>query len=312
MSTIVNDATVALGALEVYERSVALFDAVLRQIRPGEWALPTPCADWSVRDLVNHVVGEDRWAPPLLGGAAIADVGTALDGDLLGDDPLAAWTGASAAALMAARTTDGASLVALSFGPTPASEYLRQIGADHLIHAWDLATAIGADFRVDGDLVDAVAGWFGDHESAYRAAGVIGPRPTPALPADADPLERLLSMFGRGTAPDPLASVARFAAAFDTRDVAAIMACMTEDCVFESTAPPDGERFEGQAAVRGAWERLFDGAPSARFTTEESIARGDRVVVRWRYDWAGGHVRGVDLYRVRDGLIAEKLSYVKG
>ena len=48
------------------------------------------------------------------------------------------------------------------------------------------------------------------------------------------------------------------------------------------------------------------------FTTEDVIEAGDRVVARWRYDFGGGHVRGVDVFTVRDGLVAEKLSYVKG
>ena len=113
--------------------------------------------------------------------------------------------------------------------------------------------------------------------------------------------------------------VERFGAAFNAHDVAAIMALMTPDCVFENTSPaPDGERFAGQAAVRACWERLFAVAPTANFTWEETVVAGDRAVVRWLYRWAAdgpdgpGHVRGVDVLRVRDGLIAEKLSYVKG
>ena len=106
--------------------------------------------------------------------------------------------------------------------------------------------------------------------------------------------------------------VARFGAAFDRRDADAVMANMTPDCVFESTAPPDGARYEGQAAVRAAWTELFAAAPGAVFATEELFVCDDRAVARWRYDWADGHVRGVDVFRVRDGLVAEKLSYVKG
>lgn len=114
-----------------------------------------------------------------------------------------------------------------------------------------------------------------------------------------------------------LAAVERFNEAFNRHDVDAIMAAMTEDCVFENTRPvPDGERFEGQAAVRGQWERFFARSPQARFETEEIFAAGDRCVVRWVYHWVRdgkpGHVRGVDVFRVRDGRIAEKLSYVKG
>lgn len=124
------------------------------------------------------------------------------------------------------------------------------------------------------------------------------------------------------TAQDPataatLAAVARFNEAFDRHDVPAIMALMTADCVFDSTRPPpDGERFEGREAVRRHWEAFFARSPSARFEAEETFACGERCVVRWVYHWVRegreGHVRGVDVFRVRDGLVAEKLSYVKG
>lgn len=112
---------------------------------------------------------------------------------------------------------------------------------------------------------------------------------------------------------DVLDLIRRFNAAFDARDVAAVMALMTPDAVFESTDPaPDGVRYEGAAAVGAAWELFFASTPSTVFTVEEAFAAGDRAVQRWRFDWGGGHVRGVDVFRVRDGLVAEKLSYVKG
>ncbi|HTS87225.1 MAG TPA: nuclear transport factor 2 family protein [Gemmatimonadales bacterium] len=114
-----------------------------------------------------------------------------------------------------------------------------------------------------------------------------------------------------------LRAVERFNEAFNRHDVAAIMSAMTADCVFDSTRPPpDGERLQGQPAVRAFWESFFARSPKARFETEEIFACGDRAVVRWVYHWmrdgAPGHVRGVDVFRVRDGLVAEKLSYVKG
>lgn len=109
-----------------------------------------------------------------------------------------------------------------------------------------------------------------------------------------------------------MTAVARFQKAFDARDVDAIMAAMTPDCVFEDTTPPDGRRYVGAEAVRAAWTALFAASPDGVFTTEEVIDAGDRVVARWRYDWGSGHVRGVDVFTVRDGLVAEKLAYVKG
>ncbi|MCU1664338.1 MAG: hypothetical protein JWR58_4403 [Pseudonocardia sp.] len=109
-----------------------------------------------------------------------------------------------------------------------------------------------------------------------------------------------------------MTAVGRFQKAFDARDVDAIMAAMTPDCVFEDTTPPDGRRHVGAEAVRAAWTALFAAAPDGVFTTEELIDAGDRVVARWRYEWGSGHVRGVDVFTVRDGLVAEKLAYVKG
>jgi ketosteroid isomerase-like protein len=115
-----------------------------------------------------------------------------------------------------------------------------------------------------------------------------------------------------------LATVDRFNDALNRHDVEAVMALMTDDCVFENTWPaPDGERHEGQVAVRAFWERLIAESPHARFELEELFAAGDRATQRWRYTWvdaAGvpGHIRGVDVFRVRDGKVAEKFAYVKG
>lgn len=112
--------------------------------------------------------------------------------------------------------------------------------------------------------------------------------------------------------------IEQFNEAFNHHDVDAIMALMTEDCVFENTQPvPDGKRHVGQAEVRGYWQRFFGSSPSARFTTEDIFAAGDRCTVRWRYDWVDkqgkpGHIRGVDVFRVQGGKVAEKCSYVKG
>lgn len=110
--------------------------------------------------------------------------------------------------------------------------------------------------------------------------------------------------------------IERFHAAFNRHDVDAVMALMAADCVFENTfPPPDGARLVGQAAVRACWEQLFSSSPAAHFAVEELFACGPRAVLRWRYAWSAAaedHVRGVDVYLVRDGLVAEKLSYVKG
>ena len=112
--------------------------------------------------------------------------------------------------------------------------------------------------------------------------------------------------------------VRRFNDAFGRGDIDLVMALSTDDTVLETTLPkPDGERLVGQAAVRRYWAAFFRGTADGRFETEELLEAGDRCVVRWVFSWAEtdgrrGHVRGVDVFRVRDGKVAEKLVYVKG
>jgi uncharacterized protein (TIGR03086 family) len=180
----------------MFRRAVAGFDARVQQIGDHQWQAATPDEDWNVRDLVNHIVGEDLWAPPLLAGSTIAEVGDRFDGDVLGAEPETAWTLASAAAVRAVEE-DGAMdrIVHLSFGDFPGWQYAMQLLADHLIHAWDLARAIGTDERLDTGLVASCATWFDAVEDAYRSAGAIGARPP--VPADADAQTVLLARFGR-------------------------------------------------------------------------------------------------------------------
>jgi uncharacterized protein (TIGR02246 family) len=107
--------------------------------------------------------------------------------------------------------------------------------------------------------------------------------------------------------------VARFNEAFNRHDIEAVMGLMTDDVAFENTS---GGRFEGQESVRAVLTRAFELMLTGWFETEKTIALGDHVVVLWSYafdkqDPERGHIRGADIFRVRDGRVAEKLSYVK-
>ncbi|MGH2815964.1 MAG: TIGR03086 family metal-binding protein [Actinomycetota bacterium] len=180
----------------LHRRAVEEFDERVRAVGDDQWELPTPCSDWNVRQLVNHLVYENRWTVPLMEGSTIAEVGDRYEGDLLGDDPRGAWDESSKEAVQSV-LADGAleRVVGLSSGPTPAREYVSQLFADHLVHAWDLARAVGADERLDPELVDACARWFAEMEDGYRSSGAIGPRPE--MPPGADAQARLLAAFGR-------------------------------------------------------------------------------------------------------------------
>lgn len=300
----------------LYRRTVDTWTDLVKTIGPDQWERPTPCREWSVRDLANHVAGEDLWTGPLMRGSTIEEVGDRFAGDVLGDEPQAsALRAADEATDVVAATLPEHGTVHLSYGEETMDEYVHQLAADHLIHGWDLAKAIDADPRLDPELVDEVSAWFAAREQLYRSAGMVAPRV--ALTGDAQ--HDLLARFGRDAAWGPAhAAVARFTDAFARGDVNGLMALITEDCVFEATGPaPDGIRHEGADVIRGVWEELFAQTRDPSFTEEEALVCGDRAVVRWRYSWtepdgSSGHVRGVDVLRLRDGLVSEKLSYVKG
>ena len=113
-------------------------------------------------------------------------------------------------------------------------------------------------------------------------------------------------------------TVIAFNEAFNRHDVPGMMALVSDDSIFENTSPaPDGTRYAGKPELTRFWEEFFVESPHAHIKIEEAFGFGYRCIMLWRYDWidaAGkaGHVRGVDIYRVQDGLISEKLSYVKG
>lgn len=112
--------------------------------------------------------------------------------------------------------------------------------------------------------------------------------------------------------------VLAFNEAFNRHDVAGMMLLMSDDCLFENTTPaPDGTAYKGKEAVTAFWHDFFRQSPQAQIEIEDIFGFGMRCVMRWRYEWvdsAGekGHVRGVDIFLVQNGLISEKRSYVKG
>ena len=112
--------------------------------------------------------------------------------------------------------------------------------------------------------------------------------------------------------------VLEFNEAFNRHDVAGMMKLMSDECIFENTYPaPDGNVYAGKETVTQFWRDFFRESPQAHIEIEEVFGLGERCIMRWRYSWVDvegkqGHVRGVDLFRVREGFILEKLSYVKG
>jgi uncharacterized protein (TIGR03086 family) len=181
--------------LELFQRAQASFTDRVDAIEPEQWedeALP----EWTVADLVAHLVTEMLWVPPLVAGEPYAE-GRFPDTttDLLGDDPMAGWETAADGALSAFAEDDALiRTVHLERGPTPASQYILELISDLTVHSWDLARAIDADTELDGELVTASL-LIGE---AIPEDGVPGLYDPPLdVSASASPQQRLLARFGR-------------------------------------------------------------------------------------------------------------------
>ncbi|OKK04369.1 hypothetical protein AMK26_13425 [Streptomyces sp. CB03234] len=174
-----------------------LFGARVHAVRADQWDAPTPCTEWSVRDLVNHLTAEQLWVVPLVRERrTVAQVGDAFDGDVLGDDPVAVWDRAAADARDAFLEKGALDrTVHLSSGPTQATAYCSQMIADLVIHAWDLSRAIGADERLPPDLVEFAVQEVSPYADDLAGSGLFATRLKP--PPHADEQTKLLAMVGR-------------------------------------------------------------------------------------------------------------------
>jgi uncharacterized protein (TIGR03086 family) len=182
--------------IERHHRAVDTFGNRVEAIRADQWENATPCTEWSVRDLVNHLVYESVWTPELLSGKTLEEVGDRFDGDLVRDDPLAAWRSAARdakAAVAAVQNFD--ELVHVSWGQMPAKDYVEQVTGDYVIHAWDLAKGIDGDTHLGDELVQFVWDYGVLQEPLIRASGVFGPKVE--VPDDADLQTKMLGLFGR-------------------------------------------------------------------------------------------------------------------
>jgi uncharacterized protein (TIGR03086 family) len=188
-----HDEDMALGWFEV---AMGEFDRRVRSVAAQQWHNATPCTEWDVRALVNHLVTEQLWAPLLLDGATVEDVGDRFDGDQLGDDPVTAWASAAAAS-RDAFAAPGAlrRSVELSYGRRPAQGYCQEMTLDLAVHAWDLARAIDAEERLDDELVAEVLAFIEPQVEQLAASGLFA-APLPVA-ADADAQTRLLALLGR-------------------------------------------------------------------------------------------------------------------
>jgi uncharacterized protein (TIGR03086 family) len=161
---------------DVHRKANEGMGRVIEQIADDQWEVETPNPGWSVRILVQHVVSGSVWVAPLLAGETIEQVGDRFDGDLLGEDPKAAWRAASAEAVTACLEPGAMErIVHLSSGPTQALNYIHERTADLGMHTWDLARTIGADETIDPEVVEVGRSLLAAVGELWRQYGALGP-----------------------------------------------------------------------------------------------------------------------------------------
>lgn len=181
---------------QIHERALTATGKVVDGVTADQLELPTPCDGWSVRELLNHIVGGNYWAAELASGKTIAEVGDRLDGDTLGTDPQAAYRASAAVAAGAFNATGAMDApCAVSYGPVPGSVYCGHRILDVAIHGWDLAQATGQQSPLDAPLVDDVAAILAPQIDMLEGSGMFGTRVE--VPAGADAQTRLLAQLGR-------------------------------------------------------------------------------------------------------------------
>jgi uncharacterized protein (TIGR03086 family) len=189
--------------LVLHNKGMHQFGLRVHRVEAHEWALPTPCLDWTVRDLVAHVVQAQRWIPLLLSGRNVADAGRELqgEGDLisggesLDPDPQSAWDLAAGQAVLAFAGLEGLGQdISLTRGPTSARAYLSDLTVELAVHAWDLGQAIGMTVELPDDLAAFCLAQI-DAAGDLTSSGMFAP--PVSVSADASLTDRLVAATGR-------------------------------------------------------------------------------------------------------------------
>jgi uncharacterized protein (TIGR03086 family) len=187
-----------MDTLNALHTSRQEFEKRLRQVGDDQWDLATPCSEWSVRDLVNHLLVGTRMTAQLLAGTARDDVMAGLNDDLISADPVGDFVALADQMEAGFGAADGLTgTVDHPIGEIPREMFVGLRMVDHAVHAWDLATAIGADDQLDADLVSQLWADTQPQAGMLAASGVFGSGASGDVGEDAPVQARLLDAVGR-------------------------------------------------------------------------------------------------------------------
>lgn len=184
--------------LPLFDKAVREFTARVDAVGASDWDKPTPCREWTVRQLVEHLVDEHRWIPPLIGGHDLQTAQQVVEGqaDASAGDTADDWHAASTASMQALADPDALErTVELSRGPTPVQQYLMEMFFDLVVHGWDLGRAIGYPQPIPDDLVDPVMHVAVSMRDELAASGMFDP--PVEIGAGASTVDQLAALTGR-------------------------------------------------------------------------------------------------------------------
>ncbi len=194
-----------MNEIEVFVLADRTLNGVVDQIRDDQWSMTMPPefatmgaqGPITLREVINYHAYDDAWVPDMLAGRTMADVGEgAYGGDLLGNDPKAAFAAVvDRACVAAAELDDPERPVHCSYGDFPAAEFLTHITSFRGLRAHDIAAAVGVSTVLPPALVQGLWDQIEPSAEQWRAMGVFGP--AVEVPAGASLQNRLLGLTGR-------------------------------------------------------------------------------------------------------------------
>ncbi len=187
-----------MDPLDVLARAAAGFASTLDQVAPDQWDGPSGVGDWSVRTLVDHVIGGDRMSTVILDGGTRAD-GIAEFARAAADVDLVSAFAEASQAMAAAFAAEGAldRTVAHPAMDMPGSQLLGFRIGEYGLHGWDLARAVGVDDTIDPDVLQALWDVMEPLAAFLPATGMFGDGASGTVPADAPLQLRVLDLSGR-------------------------------------------------------------------------------------------------------------------
>lgn len=180
---------------ELFKKVSDQASGCVKHIREDQLGNTTPCSEWDLKILLNHVVYELLWIPELLSGKTVAQVGDKFDGDVLGDNPNGAWQTALNSAIAAVEAADLDAPTHLSYSDVPASRYITEMSGEILLHGWDMAQSIKCSMIFDPEVAQMVYEYYAANIKGFREGGFVGKA---VEVSESAPIQtKLLALMGR-------------------------------------------------------------------------------------------------------------------